>query len=129
MWEITNYFSRVGFPELLTKICSPSFFSGGGVGMTHSYSVCIRQELGFCCVQFVPCADVANPFTLDTMGQFMAAATDTVCTVDFIGIAGTGMQISLFVSSNSTRALCFPSPPPPQLPARRATPWRAAPPG
>ena len=53
-----------------------------------SYSICIRQEDGYCCVQYTPCAD-ANSFSIDTMGMAtMAAATDTACSLDYVGILG-----------------------------------------
>ena len=49
----------------------------------------MRQEEGFCCVQYSPCADAgASAFSLDVAGIAGMAAQDTSCSVDFIGIAG-----------------------------------------
>lgn len=49
-----------------------------------------------CCVQYFPCPDVANPFTLDTQAMapatpaVLAAEHDTDCaTGDYITIDGT----------------------------------------
>ena len=54
-----------------------------------SYSICVRQEDGFCCVQYTPCTD-ANSFSIDTLGMMtMAAAADTACSLDYVGIDGT----------------------------------------
>ena len=53
------------------------------------YSVCIRQEEGFCCVQYMACPEFADSMTIDTMGKAsMQAQQDSVCTFDYIGISG-----------------------------------------
>lgn len=54
--------------------------------VTSSYSVCIRQEKGFCCIQYMPCTD-ANSFTIDTLAMMMSE-TDSGCTLDYVGISG-----------------------------------------
>ncbi len=60
------------------------------------YSVCVRREAGFCCVNYNVCADqMAAGFTFDTT---QAAMTDNNClgaagvasTVDYISIPGSG---------------------------------------
>ncbi len=57
-----------------------------------SYSVCIRQEAGFCCVLYTPCAD-ANSFSLALDGAgAVAAGTDSLCSLDYIAIPGKGPQ-------------------------------------
>ena len=44
-----------------------------------------------CCVQYTPCTD-SGSFSLDTMGGGnMMAATDAMCTLDYIGIPGKVM--------------------------------------
>ena len=60
----------------------------------NRYSICIRQEEGFCCIQYFPCND-ANSFTLDNgMGTTKAAVAapkaghDSICTLDYIAIPG-----------------------------------------
>ncbi len=56
-----------------------------------SYSICIRRERGFCCVRYSPCADAADPFTLDTsVGGIAGGFTDNDCGDDYVGIEGAG---------------------------------------
>ena len=55
----------------------------------QQYTVCIRQEDGYCCVQFMPCADEApGGFELD--GGTMGNADDDCQGLDYIGIPGAG---------------------------------------
>ena len=51
----------------------------------YRYSVCIRQEEGFCCVQYLPCADI-DSFTLDATG--VPSIVDAACISDWITIPG-----------------------------------------
>ncbi|TRY80436.1 hypothetical protein TCAL_04732 [Tigriopus californicus] len=51
----------------------------------QDYSICIRQEAGFCCIEYSLCPDV-NSFSLDTNGANMKAKIDTSCSVDHIVI-------------------------------------------
>ena len=54
----------------------------------YSYGICIRQEEGYCCIQYSPCAD-ANSYTLDaSQAAGDGAMQDTLCTADWVGIAG-----------------------------------------
>ncbi|TRY80437.1 hypothetical protein TCAL_04733, partial [Tigriopus californicus] len=53
----------------------------------QEYSICIRQEAGFCCVEYTPCADIGS-FSLDTNKMLMMAKIETECSVDYIGIEG-----------------------------------------
>ncbi|XP_059097323.1 uncharacterized protein LOC131891710 [Tigriopus californicus] len=53
----------------------------------QDYSICIRQEAGFCCIEYSLCPDV-NSFSLDTNGANMKAKIDTSCSVDHIVIEG-----------------------------------------
>ena len=52
----------------------------------QDYSVCIRREVGFCCVQYQLCTD-ENSMTLGTINT--AAQTDTLCTEDYFAIPGS----------------------------------------
>jgi len=79
----------------------------------QEYSVCIRQEEGFCCVQYFPCAD-ANSFTLDT-GKKTTTGTlavpksgrDSVCSLDYIAIpASSGICNQNMVSTNLLNKFC-----------------------
>ena len=56
-----------------------------------SYSICLRQELGFCCVNYAVCNDdgITDPFSLDTdQTAPVASKIDSDCTKDYIGISG-----------------------------------------
>ena len=57
----------------------------------YRYSICIRAEAGFCCVQYTVCQDVDNPFSLDTT-MTMAMVDDACLTVDYVGISSMGVQ-------------------------------------
>jgi hypothetical protein len=55
----------------------------------QEYSVCIRRESGFCCVEYQVCADTifaATAFTLDQTVLAATTATDNGCASDYIGI-------------------------------------------
>ena len=52
-----------------------------------SYDICIRGEEGYCCTQFMPCADT-NSYTLDAAEDDAIAESGTVCTNDYIDIEG-----------------------------------------
>lgn len=66
----------------------------------YSYSHCIRQAQGFCCIEYSVCSDSADQFSLDNeqnmanmyqaMTQTDCVATDatTVATGDYILIEG-----------------------------------------
>eukprot|EP00094_Tigriopus_californicus_P014310 TCALIF_13875-PA protein Name:"Protein of unknown function" AED:0.27 eAED:0.27 QI:14/0.75/0.8/1/1/1/5/0/209 len=54
----------------------------------QDYSICIRQEAGFCCIEYSLCPD-ANSFSIDTNMMLMMAKVETECfSVDYITIEG-----------------------------------------
>lgn len=54
-----------------------------------SYSICIRRELGYCCVQYSVCADDEDSgFTLGVVGNTMSFSDNDCGTTDFVGIEG-----------------------------------------
>lgn len=53
---------------------------------SQDYGVCIRQEEGYCCIQYTPCSD-SNSYSLDSLHATMAKQDD-LCTMDYVGIAG-----------------------------------------
>jgi len=64
---------------------------------SQEYSICIRQEKGFCCTSYTPCTDT-NSFTLDQSGTTANALLglhDEKClaTHDFIEIPGGASEI------------------------------------
>lgn len=58
----------------------------------HDYDICIRQEEGFCCVQYSVC-DEPNSFTLSN-AAIEAAMQDSLCTLDFVIIDGSAAECS-----------------------------------
>jgi len=59
----------------------------------QDYSICIRQEKGFCCVRYQVCQDAATMGTAMTLyvkdgGADTKAMVDSLCTSDFVGISG-----------------------------------------
>lgn len=55
---------------------------------TFRYSWCIRQEAGYCCVQYQACTD-ANSFSIDsTIAAAGTSQVDSLCTLDFVTIPG-----------------------------------------
>jgi len=55
----------------------------------QNYDICIRQEDGYCCVQYSPCAD-PNSYTLDELAIAAEAEVGTLCSLDYIEIDGVG---------------------------------------
>ena len=51
-----------------------------------SYSICVRQEEDYCCIQYSLCSDT-NSWSLDNAIDAMAE-TDTECDKDYVGIDG-----------------------------------------
>ena len=57
------------------------------------YSVCIRQEEGYCCVQYMLCSENPNrSFGIDNNAAGAALALQDACSQDYIGIAGKNMH-------------------------------------
>ena len=52
----------------------------------NSYSHCIKQESGFCCIQYQTCASEMNAMSLNAKNAI--ATVDEACTADYIGIPG-----------------------------------------
>ncbi len=79
--------------------------------MLQRYSICVRQEEGFCCVLYSVCQDQMAPlggaatdatsgFSFDTTPAAKMALTDDACnslmnTVDYIAIPESGMLYRL----------------------------------
>ena len=57
------------------------------------YTVCIRPEMGMCCVEYQVCANVAFAYSLSSGGVPSAAANvailDSLCTGDYTEIIGS----------------------------------------
>ena len=63
-----------------------------------SYSICFRQEEGYCCLQLLLCPfGTALPFSLDgSATTFGTSELDTDCEGDFVGISGKPFTIVLY---------------------------------
>lgn len=72
--------------------------------LRRRYSICIRAAAGFCCVQYMVCQGVTNPFSLDTTTT-MAMQDDFCLTVDHIGISSE--QLSHKVPFANTKIIFF----------------------
>lgn len=65
--------------------------AGGNHLHDQNYNICIRQEMGFRCIQYTECAGQANAYTLSpanavAMGKGL---TGTSCVLDYIVLAGS----------------------------------------
>eukprot|EP00095_Tigriopus_kingsejongensis_P004175 maker-scaffold47_size466558-snap-gene-0.16 protein:Tk04175 transcript:maker-scaffold47_size466558-snap-gene-0.16-mRNA-1 annotation:"PREDICTED: uncharacterized protein LOC658432" len=63
------------------------YFKVKGLELVGMYSICIRQESGFCCIEYTPCLDIGS-FSIDTSEMLLMAMIDSACSVDYIGIEG-----------------------------------------
>ena len=61
----------------------------------QNYDICIRQEDGYCCVQYSPCAD-PNSYTLDEATAAINAEVGTLCSLDYIEIDGRYSLLTVF---------------------------------
>jgi hypothetical protein len=52
---------------------------------SQEYQICIRQEAGYCCIEYSSCSDTSS-WTIDN--AIAAAMTDTLCALDYVGIDG-----------------------------------------
>ena len=77
------FFSVTG--TIFSHTRSEHFFKQNTIS-SYSYGVCIRQEEGYCCVQYTPCSD-SNSYSLDS-SQATMAKQDDMCITDYVGIAG-----------------------------------------
>lgn len=89
------------FTTLIGRITTFNFLDSTTTHLaSQDYSICVKQQQGFCCVQYEVCTDQTNPFTLDvTAADQTAQAVDQSCfTTDYIGIEGSN---SVCTSANN----------------------------
>ena len=72
-----------------------------------SYNICIRQEAGYCCVQYQVCPDESSndSFTLSAFKDTEAAriaTQDSECTADYVTIAASSATCSRYYFSSLT---------------------------
>ena len=72
---LEHFFLTVGQNNFVNKI--PSF--------NPSYAICIRQEAGYCCIEYSLCSDDAS-WSISNSGA--GALQDDQCTEDYVGIDG-----------------------------------------
>jgi len=70
---------------------------------SQDYGICIRQEEGYCCIQYTLCSD-ANSFSLTMLHA--NAKLDTDCVTDYVGIAGVSANCPASVGSSTHTKLC-----------------------
>ncbi len=58
-----------------------------------SYSICIRPEEGYCCIQYSPCTDARSWSIHLNAAAPGTTATDANCAADYVGISGISMGI------------------------------------
>ena len=54
---------------------------------SQSYQICVRPELGYCCVQYSLCSD-ANSWTIYDDTIIATSELDTSCSLDYVSIPG-----------------------------------------
>ena len=82
----TTWHRRSKLREMLTT-CSKKYASKCPFSFSQkSYSHCIKQESGFCCIQYQTCASETNAMSLNA--QETTTKVDADCTSDYIGIPG-----------------------------------------
>jgi len=72
---LTGRFQTFNFADATTPIHLAS----------QNYGICIRQEEGYCCIEYALCADAYSWSLAMTVA---IATTDLLCTKDYVGIAG-----------------------------------------
>jgi len=83
-------------------LTSFNFASSTGHLANQDYNICIRQEKGFCCVQYQVCQETGS-FTLDLQQEVAAdqvSAEDELCKTDYVRIEGSTSTCSLIDTSN-----------------------------
>lgn len=73
------------------RITSFNFLDSGGTHLaSQQYSACVRQEEGYCCVQWSVCGDQDSSFSIDGGDAPTISGVDTACTQDYLGIDTSG---------------------------------------
>jgi len=72
---------------------------------SQNYNICIRQEQGYCCVQYTVCSD-ANSYSLDVLTAAAMAKIDTNCDSDFLGIDGIGLTCTAATNRVQHTKIC-----------------------
>ena len=57
-----------------------------------SYSICVRQQEGYCCIEYAPCSD-DNSYSLSHIDATKAKQDET-CVTDYVGIDGKKIKLS-----------------------------------
>jgi len=70
---------------------------------SQDYGICIRQEEGYCCIQYTLCSD-PNSFSLTMLNA--AAKLDTDCVTDYVGIAGVSANCPTQSGASTHTKLC-----------------------
>jgi len=80
----------------------------------YSYFICIRQEVGYCCNNYIPCPEFDNSFNINGDFKVMSQGeADAQCTTSYILIPGEG-NYTINLSTDLSKfliiymATCFP---------------------
>ena len=56
--------------------------------LIYSYSICVRKEAGYCCIQYSPCSDTGS-WTINQIKAAGSLETETTnCAADYVTING-----------------------------------------
>ena len=72
----------------------------------QEYSICVRPEMGYCCVQYSVCSDTNSWTIYEDTTTVMTGLTDTACSLDFIGISGGSGVCSAGYSNQLKSKFC-----------------------
>lgn len=73
---------------------------------SQDYSICVRKQDGFCCVQYQTCYDQSSAFALDA--TLKAQASDSTCSGDYLYIPGSNAVCSAANNQQLTHRYCGP---------------------
>ncbi|XP_059081645.1 uncharacterized protein LOC131879360 [Tigriopus californicus] len=78
----------------------------------QNYGICVRQELGYCCIEYQVCPEVLDTgFTIGNKGDDKGYTDSDCATLDFVGIEGSATTCGQAgaPSARSTRSIAAPS--------------------
>ena len=79
--------SKVRLMEQFFFTLGQNNFSNKIPFFNSSYAICIRQEAGYCCIEYSLCSD-DNSWSLFNTAIAIGARQDDLCTGDYLGIDG-----------------------------------------
>jgi len=71
--------------------------------LAQNYAICIRQEAGYCCIEYSLCSDDAS-WSIANSGA--GALQDDMCTEDYVGIDGVSDTCTTFAGQYTVGRMC-----------------------